>query len=201
MKTKPVDLIGKTFGQLEVLELAGMENGKSVLLCKCSCGNTTKANVGHLTGGGRISCGCATKGKPTHGMRRTRTYSIWCDVLKRCNNEKSISYRWYGAKGVKVCDRWRSFENFFADMGEAPEGLTIDRIDSSKDYRPGNCRWATPQEQTENRECQKFYELNGVSKTLPKWCEELGIKYRTMRSRMYRSGMSFIEAVNYKGLK
>ena len=71
------------------------------------------------------------------------TYRCWAHMLSRCYNPKAHSYRWYGGKGIRVCDRWRDFGNFIADMGEKPQGLTLDRIDSAKDYSPDNCRWTT----------------------------------------------------------
>lgn len=85
------------------------------------------------------------------GPKKTRTYRIWGRMFARCYNPLTRDYRWYGALGVKIADRWRSFENFLADMGECPEGLTIDRIDPTGNYEPGNCRWATWTEQRHNR--------------------------------------------------
>ena len=87
-----------------------------------------------------------------HGMNRTRPHRIWGAMKKRCKNKKNISYQWYGGKGIKVCERWQSFENFWEDMKEGySDELSIDRIDGTKDYMPGNCRWATAQQQTDNR--------------------------------------------------
>lgn len=197
MKTKPESLVGRTFGSLLVVAVGSMINGKTHMVCACSCGKETTATVGHLVDGRRLSCGCAKNGNPKHGKRRTKEYSIWCDMKKRCSNQSSISYRWYGAKGVKVCERWLTFENFLDDMGTCPEGMSLDRIDASKGYQPGNCRWATAKEQTENRAVQKFYTLNGETMTLPDWCKKVGINYSTMRGRLNRSGMSFEEAINY----
>ena len=168
------------------------------MLCMCSCGKSTKATVGHLVQGRRTSCGCAKDGHPRHGKRYSREYSIWSDMMKRCSNPNSISYQWYGAKGIQVCEEWKDFVGFYADMGDCPPGMSIDRIDATKGYSKENCRWATAQEQTENRSVQKMYSHQGRSMTLPNWCNELGINYSTMRNRLNRSKMSFEEAIHYK---
>jgi hypothetical protein len=94
-----------------------------------------------------------TKPRYVHGQakRRTRTYGTWVSMRVRCSNPNSRNYKWYGARGVTVCERWSSFENFLADMGERPEGRTLDRINNDLGYEPGNCRWATPKEQIANQ--------------------------------------------------
>lgn len=201
MKTNPASLVGMRFGKLLALEVSGKTHGKTTITCQCDCGAQTTATVGHLVGGRRLSCGCAKNGNPKHGMRYSREYSIWTDMHKRCSNPKSISYLWYGAKGVTVCERWAEFQNFIDDMGACPEGMSIDRVDGSLGYSPDNCRWATAQEQVENRAVQKLYSLNGETMTLPNWCKKLGINYSTMRNRLNRSHMTFEEAVNFSTQK
>ena len=117
-------------------------------------------------------------------------------MKKRCYNEKSTSYRFYGAKGIRVCDEWKDdFLSFFNHVGKAPDGYSIDRIDSKKNYEPGNVRWSDSKTQTENRSAQVFYEHEGISMTLPDWSKKLGINYRTLNSRIKRTGMSFSEAL------
>ena len=93
---------------------------------------------------GNIKHGHSRKGK------RTAIYSVWLGMKRRCESSRSRSYKWYGARGIKVCERWRDFSNFLADMGWRPEGYWIERIDNDKGYEPGNCKWATPTENVQN---------------------------------------------------
>lgn len=110
----------------------------------------------------------------THGMSRTPTWRSWSCMLTRCRNPCASDYQRYGGRGITVCDRWRSFENFFTDMGERPEGKTLDRINNNGNYEPGNCRWATPSEQSQNK------RKTVIRKTLPhqhiqiRWLSEMG---------------------------
>lgn len=103
--------------------------------------------------------GRSNKGKrhgvPTHGLSGTRTYQCWQSMLQRCTNPKGAAWEYYGGRGIKVCAEWVFFENFYADMGECPDGLTLDRIDVDGNYEPGNCRWATRSEQLLNRRPNK----------------------------------------------
>ena len=200
---KPADVsevLGKRFGRLQAVAPGGRNAyGHTLITCQCDCGATTVATFSHLRKGQRTSCGCATKGPVTHGMSSTKVYGIWCGMISRCHNPGTRGYRFYGAKGVSVCDKWReSFENFYADMGDPPEGLTIDRIDPKGPYEPGNCRWATTQQQIENRTCQVMYEYEGRSYTLPTLCTLLGINYRTMINRLRRTGMTLSDAINHR---
>lgn len=109
-----------------------------------------------LRSGHAKSCGClhseiVAKNKTIHGQLKTPAYFSWQAMIGRCTNPNHIAYPWYGARGIKVCESWLTFANFFADMGERPEGTTLDRKDNEKGYEPGNCRWATRQEQDANR--------------------------------------------------
>jgi hypothetical protein len=149
-----IDLTGQRFGRLMVLHKERAENGL-YWNCICTCGKTSIVYRGNLTAGRTKSCGCGQgDGKRKHGQYQSRTYTSWCEMIARCYNPKKQAYRWYGALGVTVCDRWlgpNGFSNFISDMGERPIGKTIDRLESSKNYFPSNCRWATAQEQIANR--------------------------------------------------
>lgn len=129
---------------------------------------------------------------------RTREYSSWSEMRRRCYNEKCKDYPRYHAKGIIVCDRWKdSFENFLEDMGKCPEGYTLDRIDNNGIYEPSNCRWADQYTQTANRgEFNHAFTYNGKTMVLKAWSRELNIPYETLRSRIIYHGLSFEQAIS-----
>jgi hypothetical protein len=143
--------VGRRFGRLVVI--AEGEGRKVTALC--DCGKITHPATNNLSSGNTKSCGClgeeskVTRHK-THGMTNTPTYKVWCGIWKRTTNENAVNFERYGGKGVTVSPLWKSFEAFLADMGERPNGMTLDRIDNDKGYVPGNCRWATHPEQRRN---------------------------------------------------
>lgn len=167
-KTNPDRYIGKVYGRLTV-EAAVYTKPKIAkdkqygyiygLLCSCSCGN--KKVIAHvdLTSGHTRSCGCfkseeTSKRNYKHGLTYTPAWRSWNSMTDRCYSPSSSAYYKYGAEGITICDRWRGsngFNNFIADMGERPEGHSIDRIDGSKGYFPENCRWADAYQQSNNQ--------------------------------------------------
>lgn len=119
-----------------------------------------------------------------HGMSDGKAHRKWMSMRERCYSKTNYQYFRYGGRGIKVCDRWQVFINFYADMGECPEGMTLDRIDVNGDYSPENCRWATMKEQCRNRRTNKLITFKGQTKPLAMWAEELGIKQTTLQMRL-----------------
>lgn len=128
----------------------------------------------------------------THGLSHTPEYVVWCAMKQRCNYTKNKRFDRYGGRGIAICERWKDFANFYADMGERPEGMSLDRVNSDGDYTPENCRWATCSEQMSNTSRTRKYEMNGFVLSMKQWSEKLGINYWTLRKRLDK-GMS-IEA-------
>lgn len=153
---------GYRLGLLTVVERAGQTDKNVIWQCRCDCGAILNKEAPALRPRGRFkgdrtSCGCAA---PAHGHSASKAnggkakpeYGIWHAMLQRCENRKAAGYPYYGGRGIKVCERWHQFEEFLADMGPRPPGLSIDRFPNNDgNYEPGNCRWATAAQQTANR--------------------------------------------------
>lgn len=152
-------LLGQKFHNLIVVSILKdvLVKGEFLVSCDCLCGNNTIVRANNLKMGVTKSCGCLRKsgGRKTHGhsshFNVSKTYNTWLSMKQRCKNKNHIAYSRYGARGITLCERWNSFDNFLQDMGQRPECLTLDRIDNDKGYYKENCRWATRKEQQKNR--------------------------------------------------
>lgn len=160
---------------------------------KCDCGNEIEAVSAAIKSGATYNCGCIDR--TTHGMSYTRTYKTFASMWERCTNKNAKEWPRYGARGIKVCKRWNKFENFFADMGERPNGKTLDRIDGTKGYSPNNCRWATVREQANNTKKNRRYNIAGKNMTISEIASMYGFKYMCLYNRLER-GYSIEEAVD-----
>lgn len=185
------DLTGMVFGRLTVLhehETSTVRHRK--WMCLCECGNSKPVADSALWRGATKSCGCLQKectslAKKTHGMTGSPTYICWAMMISRCEYKGNNRYPSYGARGISVCERWRnSFEAFYADMGEKPHKMSIDRIDVDGNYEPSNCRWATASEQAANKRNTIYIEINGERKRLIDWAGGYNNKYKNAHARI-----------------
>ena len=198
-------VVGGKVGRLLLLKEVRMPHGKGTdagYLCKCDCGNEKKVLRSNLLSGAVVSCGCfhkeaASKSSKKHGKSGDRVYSAWADMKSRCYDKNHISYERYGGRGITVCDKWKnSFEAFYEDMGDPPaDDYSIDRIDNNGNYEPGNCRWATPKQQSRNRRSCVMVEYNGEKMCITDLAEKLGMSAQLLRSRIKR-GWDLDSAIN-----
>lgn len=194
-KIDSTKFIGVKFGKWTVLSDAGQGAfNKSEWLCRCECGKERAVQQAHLRAGRSTSCGCSRQQALTHGGamgkdagRECLEYRSWRAMKARCNDPSNKRWPQYGGRGIEVCERWSDFSLFLADMGSKPTPEhTLDRIDTNGNYEPGNCRWATGQEQMRNTTRNRVVTINGVSKLLCEWCDENGIAVTTVLTRMSR---------------
>lgn len=185
---KPIKT-GERFGRLVALSVDKTFGGLRYWLCRCDCG-TSKVIVGvSLRRGHTKSCGCLSierlrSRRKTHGRSNTSTYACWQNMRARCTDLSRESFRNYGARGIKVCERWESFDDFFADMGEMPRGHSLERTNNSGNYEPGNCVWATRKTQNRNTRRTLLVSFEGSTKSLAEWADEMGCKYMTLYNRI-----------------
>lgn len=146
-----VDSKNKKYNYLLMLEFSHYENGYAFWKCLCDCGKIGFYNGRYIRNGQKKSCGCRRgEGNITHNKSYTNIYWIWDQMKRRCNETKNKKYKSYGERGIKVCDEWLSFDQFYKDMGERPEGMSLDRIDNDGNYCKENCHWATAKQQANN---------------------------------------------------
>lgn len=189
---KLINLIGKKFGRLTVIKrVENTKNNKTQWLCKCDCGNYIKVQSYLLTHNYTKSCGCIAieklkKRSITHGLSKSKIYAVYCTIKARCNNPNNNVYQYYGAKGVKLCSEWLNFENFYnwAINNGYKEGLSIDRINVNGDYEPSNCRWATKEEQSNNRSNNHLITYNNQIHTISEWSKITGLTKSAIQYRL-----------------
>lgn len=207
---KFLDLTGLTFGRLRVLGVAGRDAANKITWnCVCECGNSKLGITQYLKNGMTDSCGCRRteqriEQSTSHGMRSTITYRSWSAMKTRCTNPNVESYKNYGGRGIKICERWNDFANFLADMGERPSlAHSLDRENTNGDYEPGNCRWATRVVQSNNSRANVRLKHDGMNLTLAEWSRITRIDMRTLSGRL-ANGWSPAEILTLKpryGLK
>lgn len=188
------DISGQRFGRLVALNIVRRENGKTYWLFQCDCGNKVIIPQSYVSTGDTKSCGCYRKevakgnnNSTKHNKTQTRLYSIWSGIKQRCYNKNKIAYEYYGARGIGVCDEWKSdFMAFYvwALKNGYKDDLTIDRIDVNGNYKPNNCRWATIKEQNNNMRNNHWINYKGQKLTMSQFAEKYGIPYQIMKNRI-----------------
>jgi hypothetical protein len=204
------DLTGHRFGRLLVQGFIPDDSRTSRWIALCDCGTQREVDSHSLVAGRTLSCGCfgkeqraaahTTHGHGGRGPARSRAYRIWANMMDRCEWGGNVeSYLQYGARGIRVCERWHKFEPFLADMGAPPARMSLDRIDGSGNYEPSNCRWATSREQNLNRSNTVRVVYAGKIRDVARLCEELGISRVAVRSRAIRRGNNYASALRSMG--
>lgn len=201
-KKTPANLIGQRFFRLVVFEKI-IKNKKVRWKLKCDCGGETEADTQTLRRGYCKSCGCyqiekSKQMNTSHGKKGTRVYNIWNSMKMRCINKNQKDYNRYGGIGIKICDEWMSFENFYKDMGDPEKGMSLERIDNNKGYSKENCKWATYKEQGHNKKTTIRIFFNGVERNLyglwNEYSRPLGLHYSTIQRRI-KKGMCIEDAL------
>jgi hypothetical protein len=181
-------------------------------LCLCDCGQQREVLQQNLLNGGSQSCGCLSRevarigvwrlieSSITHGESGsaiTPEYRAWRGMLTRCENPTSRGFKWWGGRGIKICERWHTYENFLADMGRRPSPKhSLDRFpDNNGHYQPGNCRWATSKEQCRNKTSNRLVTVNGKTCSVSEWAEVVGINRNTLSCRLLSLGWNGTDAV------
>lgn len=186
--TRRLELTGKRFGDLAVLAFAGLTNqGNTTWLVKCVCGTEKIVSSNNLIRGNSESCGCKQHPFKPNALSRLPEYGVWNTMRQRCDNPASEKYPRYGARGIRVCERWEKFENFLADMGRRPDSTyQIEREDNDGPYCPENCTWATATTQANNRSTTQWVTHDGRTLKLADWSLETGIPRREITKRLLR---------------
>ena len=189
---KSIDLTGKVFKRLTVVKQVEKKKAQLCWECLCICGGITVTTSNSLLTGKTTSCGCKQKEvslenikihvfNKTHGMTLSRVYRRWSGMHDRCKQTNETHRSRYFDRGIRVCDRWSTFENFYLDMGDIPEGKTLDRIDNDGPYAPENCRWASLKEQQRNQRQTNFLLIGGKKIPAMNIADSIGVKKAAMQ--------------------
>lgn len=192
---KLLDLVGRKFFRLTVVEFAGVINGTSRFRCVCDCGVEKIIRSNNLMSGDAKSCGCWNRERITNQTKglnilNNKLYRVWGDMKSRCNNPNDTCFKNYGGRGITVCSEWNESSELFGEWALSngyAKGLTIDRIDNNGNYSPDNCKWSTKGEQGRNQRSNVFVTINGITKILPDWAAEWNLNPNTVVIR-YRNG-------------
>lgn len=168
---KPLfDHTGLTYGKWVVIGPNIPWNGYAPKwLCRCGCGTIKSVFSGSLIAGTSKSCGCGVNHYSFKNKEEKAIYHVWRSMRKRCVNPKAKNFRYYGARGITICERWEKFENFLSDMGDRPKGTSLERIDNDGGYCPANCKWATTEEQNRNKSNKRLITLDGLTLNVSDW--------------------------------
>lgn len=196
----PLDITGQRFGRLVAIRREPNSGRHTMWLFTCDCGASLVTHLDAVRAGRSTSCGCLRADQIrerslTHGhrvgRRASRTLKSYQHAKSRCFNPNDAKFPVYGARGITMCKRWAdNFEEFLADMGECPDGLTLDRIDVNGNYEPRNCRWATPHTQIRNKTNNVFVVHEGEKMILKDFANRMGVNYKSLHARMKYQGQS-----------
>ncbi len=193
-------LAGRTFHRLTVLCRAENRGTRAFWTCQCVCGAQKEVSSSDLVTGHIKSCGCLNaevrKQKATrHGYNRSPTYVAWCNMRARCNNPKNKRFSSYGGRGIAVCERWATFDNFLADMGPKPDGKTLERVDVDGDYEPSNCVWADWETQHNNKRGTVVVYVDGSPMSMSQAAKTLGVTPGRVRWAVQTRGQAWLSWV------
>lgn len=197
----PEGSIGVRYNKLIVRKILGVNKGGHLMvMADCDCGTETKGALSKVRSGWKKSCGChkielISRRQRTHGLSETRAYNSWRGMIRRCTDPKHQNFTRYQSLGVAVCERWMKFENFLADMGQPPAGMSIERKENHLGYFKENCKWATRIEQQNNTRTNHLIEANGETHTIAEWSRITGIPHSAIRGRIQDRGWDGARAV------
>jgi hypothetical protein len=199
MSGKLIDLSGRKFNRLLVINFSHMKGKHSYWKCECDCGNDKITRADCLKNNTVKSCGCLNReaNGVKHGQHGTKLYHVWAGVKDRCNNPNAKHFKHYGGRGISICEEWKVdyiiFFNWAMEKGYK-EGLTIERIDVNGNYEPSNCKWITQKEQAKNTTRNRKITYDGQTLNITEWAEELGINRNTLNARLNKANVNIKEA-------